>query len=224
MSCTTTLELLDDYLDDGLSAEAADSVRRHLDGCAACRDELRALESLRRKAAELPRAVEPDRDLWPEIERRLTEDGVVRTAFGTARDQRPERRLRTMRWLAAAAVVTVAMTAAYQLGRLQRPPTVVERPVETAVVAASASPDVELELQQVRDDLRARLDLRRDNLDPATLRVIDDNLDLIDRAIARISTALESDPGNARLTRQLVFAYRQQIDLLRRTTEVPLEL
>jgi hypothetical protein len=91
-------------------------------------------------------------------------------------------------------------------------------------VAASASPDVELELQEVRDDLRARLDLRRDDLDPATLRVIDDNLALIDRAIERISNALESDPGNARLTRQLVFAYRQQIDLLRRTTEVPLEL
>jgi anti-sigma factor RsiW len=224
MSCTTTLELLDDYLDDALSVDIADGVRHHLEGCDDCRRELRELESLRRRVASLPRTLDPERDLWPEIERRLSEDGVVRTTFGVPRDRTPNRRPRTMRWIAAAAVVTVAVTAAYQLGRSQRPPVLVERPVASTVVAASASPDVELELQEVRDDLRARLDLRRDDLDPATLRVIDDNLALIDRAIERISNALESDPGNARLTRQLVFAYRQQIDLLRRTTEVPLEL
>jgi anti-sigma-K factor RskA len=228
MKCTTTNELLEEFRAGSLTARDADEVRRHLDGCAACRDELAAIDGLQRAAAALPRSIDPARDLWPEIAERLTSDGVVRPSFGGA--GRPATAARTVpawRWLAAAAVVIMAVMAAYQLGRSQRSGPVAHDAgpgATSSVVAASASPDVELELQEVRDDLRARLDLRREVLDPATLQVIDDNLELIDGAIERISAALDSDPGNARLTRQLVFAYRQQIDLLRRSTEMPLEL
>ncbi len=229
MKCTTVHELLHDVLDGTLSDDEAADVRRHLDGCAACRDELAAINALRDAAASLPRSIEPERDLWPGIAERLAGDSVVRTSFGRDTPGRAAigRNAATLRWIAAAAVVIVAVMVAYQLGRSQRS-TVVAEDLATATipaaVAASASPDVELELQEVRDDLRAHLDARRDVLDPTTLQIIDDNLDLIDSAIERISTALESDPGNARLTRQLVFAYRQQIDLLRRSTEMPLEL
>lgn len=229
MNCTTVHELLCDLLDDTLSVADAAGVRRHLDGCAACRNELTAIDAVRQSAASLPRSIEPERDLWPGIADRLAADGVVRTSFGGATPGHATigRKAATLRWVAAAAAVIVAVMAAYQLGRSQRTGVVADELAVAstpAVVAASASPDVELELQEVRDDLRARLEARRDVLDPTTLRVIDDNLDLIDGAIERISAALDSDPGNARLTRQLVFAYRQQIDLLRRSTEMPLEL
>ena len=229
MNCTTVQSRLHDALDGTLSGEEAADMRRHLGGCVACRNELEAIDAVRQAAAALPRSIEPERDLWPGIAERLAAEGVVRTSFGrgTAGHAAIGRKAVPLRWVAAAAVVIVAVTLAYQLGRSQRTTMVAEDVAgdpTPAVVAASASPDVELELQEVRDDLRARLEVRRDVLDPATLQIIDDNLELIDGAIERISAALESDPGNARLTRQLVFAYRQQIDLLRRSTEMPLEL
>ena len=229
MSCAITHELLDEFLDETLPAEVADEVRRHLETCVACRDELRAHDELRAAAASLPRSVMPERDLWPGIAAHLGAQEVVRTSFGGG--SRPVVSApgggRSLRWFAAAAAIVVAVAVAYQLGRSQRSTVIVEGPPPASVaaaVAASASPDVELELRQVRDELRDRLELRRDELDESTMEIIDENLELIDHAIERISVALASDPGNARLTRQLVFAYRQQIDLLRRSTEMPLEL
>ena len=79
------------------------------------------------------------------------------------------------------------------------------------------------DLELVRDQLRASLDQRQDELSPETWSVVMDNLVVIDDAIGRIETALAENPDDGRLNRQLAVAYRRQIDLLQRATRLPAE-
>jgi anti-sigma factor RsiW len=224
MSCKDFEQHLDDWVDGGLDEMSADRVRRHLATCDHCRVLADELAEVARIARELPTEVEPDRDLWPDIVARLEEQDVVRPRF-SGRDTTVFRSWRP--WLAVAAALLLTAVAAYQLGR-QQAVVVVEGAVGSSDIQRASltvpTGDVDAELREVRDDLRARLAARRDQLDPATLQVVDDNLAVIDDAIVRITAALETDPSNGRLTRQLVFAYRQQIDLLRRAAEAPREL
>jgi anti-sigma factor RsiW len=64
------------------------------------------------------------------------------------------------------------------------------------------------------------LDTRRTTLRPETVRIIEDNLKIIDDAIARSQVALEEDPSSADLAQLLSFAYETKLELLRRATEI----
>ena len=84
--------------------------------------------------------------------------------------------------------------------------------------------DLAVDLEQARNQLRASLDQRQDELSPETWSVVMDNLDVIDNAIGRIEIALADNPNDGRLNRQLKVAYRRQIDLLQRATRLPAEV
>jgi len=75
-----------------------------------------------------------------------------------------------------------------------------------------------------RTELLAILELRRHELSPETLQVVDNNLQLIDEAIDEIVLALGRDPDNAQLSHRLAAVYRQQIELLRTATRLPSEI
>lgn len=68
-----TLEALARLLDEAPTRDE----REHLEGCAACRAELQALEEERAELASLP-ALEPSADAWPELEVRLRDEGLIR--------------------------------------------------------------------------------------------------------------------------------------------------
>jgi len=55
-------------------------------------------------------------------------------------------------------------------------------------------------------------------LDPATVAVVDENLRVIDAAIAAARAALDQDPASALLSQRLAGAYDMKLDLLRRLT------
>ena len=57
-------------------------------------------------------------------------------------------------------------------------------------------------------DLERVLAEGKDQLDPKTLKVIEDNLRIIDRAIAEARSAIASDPANAYLRSQLEERYQ----------------
>jgi hypothetical protein len=85
-----------------------------------------------------------------------------------------------------------------------------------------------LELGQVqatfaaaRQQLLAALEARKGSLSPQTLAVVEENLKIIDKAVGEMQAALARDPGNRELPMLLVTAYRQEIDLLRRVTQLP---
>ena len=67
-------------------------------------------------------------------------------------------------------------------------------------------------------ELSAELERARGRLAPATVRIIERNLAVIDSALAETRRALAQDPGNATLERLVIAAWRQKMDFLRRAT------
>jgi glucose/arabinose dehydrogenase len=92
-------EQLNTLADGSLDAALREGAERHLAGCAECRREVERLRVLVADARALPRAIEPGADLWPGVAARLGRRALPR-------------------WLAAAAVVVVALGAmVYVVGR-----------------------------------------------------------------------------------------------------------
>jgi hypothetical protein len=65
-------------------------------------------------------------------------------------------------------------------------------------------------------DLQDALEANESKLDTATVRIVRENLVVIDRAIAQAQHALRRDPHNTYMTLHLAKAMRQKIELLRR--------
>ena len=62
---------------------------------------------------------------------------------------------------------------------------------------------------------------RRAELDPRTVRILEQNLTLIDRAIAESREALTADPASAFLSAQYTRAYSSKLTLLRDVATLP---
>ena len=225
MRCDEVVGLLDGYVEGSLAPDVAARIDDHLAGCSQCARELEGQRRLLARVADLPREIEPSHDLWPALAARLSvPPTVVEGRFGGGR-----------RWRMAAVAAAMLMVAgslliAYSLGR-QHPggstTARVQLPSPVAVPARLAGTGVaeaEAEFVEARDQLLAALAARRGTMSPETQRVVDDNLKLIDGAIARISAALADDPLNPRLANRLARAYRTQIELLQRANALPAEI
>jgi hypothetical protein len=69
--------------------------------------------------------------------------------------------------------------------------------------------------------LRAAMQQRRGELDSTTVAVIEENLALIDRAIAESRSALARDPRSGFLIQQLTNALDRKVELLRTVATLP---
>jgi hypothetical protein len=74
--------------------------------------------------------------------------------------------------------------------------------------------------QSAIDELTGVLTAKRDELDPETVRVLEENLRVIDRAIAESRAALEADPASKHLSRMLNDAYNAKLGVLRRAVQL----
>ena len=219
MSCNDVEARLDDYVDGALSGPVKRDVDDHLAGCAECRRAEAGLRSVVTRAASMARSLDPGRDLWPRIAARISGDTVVRRAFRAPRAQGWPR----FAALAAAAAVLVAISSVVTMAVLSR------RGATTPTSdAGRGTTFASLRLEQAhgtyeaaRTQLLAALASRRGSLSPATLKVVDDNLAIIDRAVREMEAALARDPGNEQLPVLLVTAYQQEIDMLERVTQAP---
>jgi hypothetical protein len=137
--------------------------------------------------------------------------------------QRPSR-------LAAAAVLLIAATATatatvtWTIAR--QGTTSTAAPVDIASVddvAITPVSRVEAAYDPEIAALRAILVERPRALDTATARVLDENLRIIDEAIARSRAALATAPANAFLAQQLARAYDKKLNTLRRIVSMPTE-
>lgn len=223
-------------------ADAARRVEEHLEACARCREEVKAIREILRRAAELPRGIEPARDLWPGIESRVRAGGA--DAAGGERDAAggppatgpmPDLR-RAAPWLAAAAAVLVALTAGATLW-IAGGPGGVPDPGATGVASGPATDTargtsavlteaarVEAGYRPMVDRLGAVLERRGDRLPPETREVVERNLRVIDAAIAEAESALARHPASPELLRALDRSYRQKIDLLRRSARLTAQM
>jgi hypothetical protein len=90
--------------------------------------------------------------------------------------------------------------------------TVVSNMPKTAAEAALAP-----EIEQLQDVLQHR----RGQLDPSTVKIVEDNLALIDAAVKQARAALQRDPASGFLTERLDNALQKKVELLRTAALLP---
>lgn len=203
------LRLLDDYVDGELSATESAELESHLAGCRVCRDEVELLRGLLQAADRLPRSIEPPRDLWPDVEPRL-DAGRVRT-------RRP---LWKRHPLAVAASVLIVVSAA-SLMLVRGPASKGAKPgPEGAASSLARWGQVEAGYRQAAEELRATLELVGSDLPPATRARIEENLEIIDGAIAESRAALEEHPDDRELQELLASTYQRKLSVLQQATRL----
>ena len=191
------------------------------------------LEAIARRAAQLP-LLTPSRDLWSGIESRIqapvialphTAGEVPATAQPVAPARLPWRRLAIAASLliAATAGITyaiVARSSTAQLAETNDSATVDARLPVTPVLAVSTA-SAEQTFDQEIGAMRNVIDQRRQDLDPATIAVLEKNLKVIDAAIAESKAALAKDPASAFLMDRLTHAYDTKLQLLSGVAAIP---
>ena len=93
----------------------------------------------------------------------------------------------------------------------------------TALVSRSSAPmsASELALSSEIGQLQTLLRQKRSDLDPATVQVVEDNLNLIDVAVKQARAALAKDPASGFLTERLDNALQKKVELLRTVAMLP---
>ena len=219
MSERTREERLNDYIDGLLSDAEARAVEAELERDAAFRAEEVAMRAIVYEAGRLPKGIAPQRDLWPDIDARLVERSSPLRKFSAPGLTRFARGITAA--AAAAAIFVAGMWYARHSGNEPGAPPVgsTVSPAGGAVELASF-PQIESEYAGVRSSLRAAVEKARPTLAPDTVKVVDENLAIIDQAINDIEGALAKDPANQTLIRSLVAAYDQEVGLLRQVAEI----
>jgi predicted anti-sigma-YlaC factor YlaD len=219
MTCQELNTRLDDWLDGALPPPAAAEAEAHLATCDACREDARKLRQLLAHATALPGSVAPPHDLWPGIESRIARGGWSRL----------------FAWdnpmlLAAAAVVVVGLLAVVFVHRSPGTVPTVEIPVASPATLerVSAGPAVEdpvlaqaeRDYETAANALLGALQQRRRALTPETIAGVQQNLQVIDRALVEVRQALAKDPHNPELNRMLVATHRKKVDVLQRVVRL----
>ncbi len=224
MSETHWTDRLSDYLDGELPPAERNSLEAHLENCGECArvlEELRAVVSRTRGLRDTP----PQKDLWSGIERAIAslpqEDGQVIDFPARLRSidsLEDDGRLRlSLSQIAAASLILMVGSAAasWSLRPLASRARVDEDTGIAAVVQASLPVGVGERYSEELAQLEALLSQHRDELDPNTVRILEKNLAIIDRAIQESGEALAGDPGNEYLREHLDRAVRQKVAYLR---------
>jgi anti-sigma factor RsiW len=211
---------LSEYLDDELTPSEKVAIESHLETCRECSAVLVDLRRVVDRARHLEDRP-PHRDLWPAIARRIGATPARSRVIGR-------------KWsfsvpqLAAAAVAIMTLSGGTvwliqspgaAAGNL--PVAAIDSPT-VAPVAVNASHNAAQSYAAAVADLERVLAGGRGQLDTTTIRVIEQNLAAIDRAITQAQRALEADPANMYLNTHLAETMRRKLELLRQAaTLVP---
>jgi predicted anti-sigma-YlaC factor YlaD len=212
---------LSEYLDGELSEGERVTLEAHLQGCGECSAILKDLRRVVRRARSLEERL-PGRDLWPAIADRIgatppVSDQIVDL---TTRRRAGRRWSFSLPQLAAAGIALMAVSGGtvWLLRSPSTPPAtspIVTGPAGTPAVNASVNRNASRSYAAAVADLERVLADGRGQLDSTTVRVIEQNLAAIDRAIAQAQRALDADPANLYLNTHLAETMRRKLDLLR---------
>lgn len=158
--------------------------------------------------AALPREIRPERDLRDDIWQRIHAPAP--------------RTLWSVRYpLAAAAILLIALSSLITLAVMntQRGTSVATRQREDVTLVAADARAVERRYAREVEELEMVLRKSRGALAPETIRILEENLAIIDRAIREAQTALADDPNSDMLVDLLRSAYQRKLELLRQAAE-----
>ena len=214
------IDRIQDYIDGELPDDEMRDVADRLNRDADWRAEEERLRALLRQVHGLPKAIEPGRELWHGIERRIVEtpaENVVtfpRSAVYA---------------FAAAAAVVVLTSVSFLVAQNNQPvsnpgtpnKSMAANPVDPDLpVHFVSTDDAEYELalahyKSATEALRVSINERSDSMEEETWIAVSESLNVIEQAIRDIEQALNDDPSNPELRTLLVAAYQKEVGLLR---------
>ena len=208
---------LSDYIDDeDLDPRERAEIEAHLEGCSECRTVLGELRAVAARAASLPDTA-PEASLWSGIADRINAGSVL--PFRA----RARRHITfTIPQFVAASLALMVLSGGMvwlsKVGgsRTELPP--VAASVEVDAPAVRPANFADFYYDEAIVDLERTLEAGRQHLDPQTIRVLEENLAAIDRAIEQSRSALSKDPANAFLNAHLAAARNRKLALLRNAT------
>jgi hypothetical protein len=210
------------YADGELDATTRERHAGHLATCQACAKRLATIEGLLAQAGRMPAGIAPPEDLWPDLRRRIESQKLVALNTSAGSQQVP---WWTRPWpaLAAAAILILATASATAwllapggggvqpgIGAIQ-----VSLPENTPPQVAILINDYEGMTQRLADEFASKRDL----LPPDAVQIVDENLRIIDEALAELRQVLLSEPENETVFELLATAYRQKVSVLEHATE-----
>jgi putative zinc finger protein len=248
MTCDRFDALLSSYLEGELAGDTRSAVEKHASGCLRCAALVHDVRNIERRAAALPELT-PSRDLWDGVAARIEAPVIKLDAGQRGTDEGTRVAGRRFTRLAIAAAILVAVTAgltytitvnrvdgakAPLMARSTAPggaESSVPKPDSPALgaqrsalaVSATRHQDVPAAVTYDREigTLKSVLELRRNDLDPGTVAVVENSLNTIDRAIADARAALAHDSASTFLLNQLNNALEKKLGLLRAVALLP---
>jgi hypothetical protein len=201
---------LSEYLDDELEPRDRAALETHLAGCVECRTDLADLRAVVARAQSLTDTA-PATNLWPGVEARLEGAPVRKPTLATRRFAFTLPQL-----IAASLALMVASGGMVWLARMGGPST--DFPTVLGDTRLRPANFGDAAYDEAVADLKSTLDAGRGQLDSQTIRVLEANLEAIDRAIAQCREALLADPSSVYLNTYLAETRRRKLELLRRAT------
>jgi hypothetical protein len=220
MTCTRSIDEIQALLDGTLGRIRAAELEQHLETCDTCRALAADLGQIRDVASTLGDPAPPDH-VWLQIAGRLRQEGRLH--------DRPDSTVAPRYqyvWLGLAASLVLAVGAALimLLSEYSRP----QSPAGTAAESNAAVADV---VQSGVEDLRKAEQLLQSGvaklkeglgsddqaLPPEIVGTLDQNLGILDRAIAERNEWWQKEPDNVAARNSLFEALQQKISLLQET-------
>ena len=211
---------LSEYIDGELDSAETKALEEHLATCGQCYAIVSELRQVVARAKSLEDAP-PANDLWVRIHAGIARPPSLRS--GQAIRQSARRFSFSVPQLLAASIALVLLSGGGAWLALHSPSvtpmpspvaTSTARPRVTPVAAWTGRTDAAIV------DLQTVLAQNESRLDTATVRVVRQNLAIIDRAIAEARIALQKDPSNSYLNLHLADTMRRKVDLLRRVNDM----
>ncbi len=165
-------------------------------------------DKLARAARQLATEIEPQRDLWPGIERAITEPAPRRSRWTPAFAQ------------AAAIVLLVGASSGLTYLAMKDDATAVVQQVAPEYAfertAFGSSYTLGSDYLDTRADVAARFERELERLSPEERQDVEQSLEVIRGAIDDINLALQQDPDNALLQDLLMKTYHEELNVMRK--------
>ncbi len=196
---------LNDYVDGSLQPAERKELEGHLFRCDDCRREVDQLGDLLRKAKALG-DVQPSRDLFPAIRAAARNPSTGSSSW--------------VRWGALAASLLILVGASVVFTRFadRKPGSLAAIPAEESLAELWAA---EKDYVEASSRLMEALEQRRRELSPQTVSLIEEQVGIIDRAIADVRVAVERDKVDTNHAHLLTALYQKKIQLLWTASRLP---